>query len=185
MADELNSNSSPVEGCSKSVTVPNSPPVEGCPAGWGGSSSQPRNTKNYMSLPYNPDLKERAKILRKAGNLSEVLLWQQIKSKQLNGLDFDRQKIIGSYIVDFHCASCNVVVEIDGSSHDNKVEYDKQRDAYLSTLGLTVIHILDTDVKQNLAGVMEVLAGHSALGGTTPPPEEPPRPSATPPPEGN
>lgn len=146
----------------------NSPPVEGCPTGWGGAPPQPRSTKNYMSLPYNADLKERAKGLRKAGNLSEVLLWQQIKNKQLNGHDFDRQKIIGSYIVDFYCANCNVVVEIDGSSHDNKVEYDKERDAYLSGLGLTVIHVFDTDVKQNLAGVMEMLEGHTALGRTTP-----------------
>ena len=38
-----------------------------------------RDTKKYFSLPYNPALKERAKALRKAGNLAEVLLWQQLK----------------------------------------------------------------------------------------------------------
>jgi very-short-patch-repair endonuclease len=48
------------------------------------------------------------------------------------------------------------------------VEYDKERDAYLTGLGLAVIHIFDSDVKQNLAGVMIMLEGHSALGGTTP-----------------
>lgn len=45
-----------------------------------------RNTKNYMKLPYNPNLKERAKQLRQAGNLSEVLFWNQVKNKQSEGL---------------------------------------------------------------------------------------------------
>ena len=122
-----------------------------------------RITKNYMALPYNPALKQRARELRRAGNLSEVLLWNQIKNKQFLGLDFDRQKIIGNYIVDFYCAEKSIVLEIDGSSHDEKVEYDAKRDAFLQGLGLTVIHIADSDVKNNLSGVMDFLREHSAL----------------------
>ena len=53
-----------------------------------------RDTQKYFSLPFNPALKERAKSLRKAGNLAEVLFWQQVKNKNFLGLDFDRQKII-------------------------------------------------------------------------------------------
>jgi very-short-patch-repair endonuclease len=144
-----------------------------------------RDTSAYMSLPYNPALKERARELRRAGNLSEVLLWQQIKNGQFSGLDFDRQKIIGNYIVDFYCAEKAVVIEVDGSSHDSKVEYDAARDAYLTGLNLTVIHVLDSDVKSNLAGVMQFLQEHPALisalrdKGTTPPLR------GTPPREGN
>ena len=149
-----------------------SPPSEGCPQG-----GVVRQTINYMSLPYNPDLKERARELRRAGNLSEVLLWLQIKNSQLNGLDFDRQKIIGNYIVDFYCPNRGVVLEIDGSTHDFKVNYDKERELYLLSLGLTVIHIIDSDVKHNLSGVMDILKKHDAL--------KPPRPSATPPREEN
>jgi hypothetical protein len=63
-----------------------------------------RTTKNHMALSYNPKLKDRAKALRKAGNLPEVLLWNKLKNNQLRGLDFDRQKIIGNYVVDFYCA---------------------------------------------------------------------------------
>ena len=135
-----------------------------------------RNTQNYLSLPYNAELTERAKELRKAGNLSEVLLWNQIKNKQFKGLDFDRQKIIGNYIVDFYCASLGVVIEIDGYSHENKVDYDSIREDYLKSLGLTVIHILDSDVKKNIEEVMMMLKNHVSL--TTPP-------NGTPPQEGN
>ena len=135
-----------------------------------------RNTKNYFSLPYNAELAERAKELRKAGNLSEVLLWNQIKRKQFKGLDFDRQKIIGNYIVDFYCANLGVVIEIDGFSHASKTEYDKERDNYLKNLGLSVIHILDTDVKKNLDGVMSFLNKHPVFLTTSPrwgtPPQE-------------
>jgi len=122
-----------------------------------------RNRKSYMQLPYNPALKERAKELRKSGNLPEVLIWQQLHRKKFKGYDFDRQKIIGNYIVDFLCLDCNVVIEIDGISHDGKVEYDAKRDVFLESLGLVVIHILAKDVLRNLTGVMDFLYNHPAL----------------------
>lgn len=169
----------------------------------GGSTTPPyghlsrgggfRKSKNYFSLPYNPKLKERARKLRKAGNLPEVLFWQRVNKKQFKGFDFDRQKIIGNYIVDFYCGNCQVVIEIDGSSHDNKQEYDAERDNYLESLGLYMIHITAKDVLQNLDGVMKWLEEHPAFGkdcngsGGTRPGVLPPRPLSadTPPQEGN
>lgn len=157
---------------------PYSPPQEGCPQ---DGVVKKRNSKNYFNLPYNPKLKERAKALRKAGNLAEVLFWQQVKNKQFKGLDFDRQKIIGNYIVDFYCPNLQLVVEIDGSSHDNKQEYDAIRDAYLQELGLTVIHITDKDVKNQLDATMRWLHEHKVFKDV----DKPPRLSGTPPTEGN
>jgi len=128
----------------------------------------------WHDLPFNPKLKERARELRKAGNLSEVLLWNQVKNKQFLDLDFDRQKIIGNYIVDFYCKNLGVVIEIDGITHEGKIEYDKQRDDYLKSLGLKIIHILDSDIKNNLSGVTEFLkselkhpvpSGHPSIRG--------------------
>jgi very-short-patch-repair endonuclease len=122
-----------------------------------------RNKQIYSALPYNQDLKEKAKELRKAGNLCEVLIWRQFQKKKFKGYDFDRQKIIGNYIVDFFCLDCFVVIEIDGSSHDNKADYDKERDKYLEGLGLTVIHILAYDVLNRMDEVMLMLINHPAL----------------------
>ncbi|MBK9952619.1 MAG: endonuclease domain-containing protein [Candidatus Competibacteraceae bacterium] len=126
-----------------------------------------RGTRQYLSLPYNPALKQRARELRRAGNLSEVLLWNHLKNKQFLGLDFDRQKIIGNYIVDFYCAEKATVIEIDGSSHDDKADYDARRDAFLISLDLTVVHLLDCDVKSNLSGVLDFLRHQTVF--TTPP----------------
>ncbi|MBC6409641.1 MAG: DUF559 domain-containing protein [Ekhidna sp.] len=169
------------------------PSPGGVPEGRGGKkvtadqSGKKRSTQNYMSLPYNPKLKERARQLRKAGNLPEVLFWKQVKNKKFKGFDFDRQKIIGNYIVDFLCTNCNVVIEIDGSSHDNKAEYDAERDAFLENLGLSVVHIPVADVMNNMSGVMEMLFNHPALKDI--PPKETlsnhPALKGTPPGEGN
>ena len=144
-----------------------------------------RKTQTYKSLPYNPALKDKAKALRKAGFLHEALLWNQLKSKKFNGLDFDRQKIIGNYIVDFYCAEKGVVIEVDGSSHNNKQNDDAKRDVYLQSLGLVVIRLLVQDVLRNMDGVVFYLKHHPALAGT--PPEEGNRKqeSGTPPEEGN
>ena len=129
-----------------------------------------RKTQTYKSLPYNPALKDKAKALRKAGFLHEALLWNQLKSKNFNGLDFDRQKIIGNCVVDFYCAEKAVVIELDGGSHNNKQGEDVKRDAYLQSLGLVVIHLLVKDVLRNMEGVIFYLRNHPALTGT--PPEE-------------
>ena len=130
------------------------------PEGRGGSL---RNLNKYWELPFNSALKERAKELRKAGNLAEVLIWQQIHKKAFKGYDFDRQKIIGNYIVDFFCLDCGVVIEIDGSSHNEKGNYDTERDAFIECLGLVIIHISAKDVLKNLQGVMDMLNNHPPL----------------------
>lgn len=109
-----------------------------------------------------PD-QDKAKALRKAGILHEALLWLELKSKKLDALDFDRQKIIGNYIVDFYCAEKFVVIEVDGSSHDGKQDEDAERDRYLEDLGLRVIRLLAKDVLQNMEGVVALLKNHPAL----------------------
>jgi very-short-patch-repair endonuclease len=144
-----------------------------------------RATQKYKSLPFNPALKKRAQELRKAGLLHEALLWLELKSKKLNNLDFDRQKIIGNYIVDFYCAEKGVVIEVDGCSHDNKQPEDALRDQYLNSLGLVVIRLLVKDVLQNMQGVITFLRNHPALTGTPPKEGNNNNPSDTTPKEGN
>lgn len=107
-----------------------------------------------MKLPVNKSLRLRARELRKNSTLSEVLLWNVLKQKRANGLDFDRQKVIGNYIVDFYCAKLKLVIEVDGESHNDKYVYDANRDKYLRSLGLTVLHIEDWDVKFRIDSVI-------------------------------
>ena len=109
-----------------------------------------------MFINYYDKLKTRARELRNKSTLSEVLLWRQIRAKKL-GYNFYRQKPLGNYIVDFYCPALKLVVEIDGSSHNEKQEYDRFRDEFLRTTGLQTIHFLDGDIKDNLDGVINLL----------------------------
>ena len=105
-------------------------------------------------IPYNRKLKERARYLRNNSTLSEVLLWKYLKGKQRLGYDFDRQKSIDNYIVDFFCNELMLAIEIDGSSHDEKIEYDARRERRLRSLGLEVLHFTDGDVKRDVQAVV-------------------------------
>ncbi len=119
---------------------------------WNADSLYP-----YWEIPKNKLLLDRVKSLRKAGNLSEVLFWQTFKDKNKIGFDIDRQVIIGNYIVDFFIPELGLVFEIDGSSHDNKFEYDAERDAYMKSLHLLVIRIPDIDVKKNMPSIYKLV----------------------------
>jgi very-short-patch-repair endonuclease len=71
-------------------------------------------------ISYNPILKERAKQLRENMTFSEVILWNEIKNGQLMGYDFDRQRPIGNYIVDFYCKDLQLALEVDGVTHEEE-----------------------------------------------------------------
>jgi very-short-patch-repair endonuclease len=114
--------------------------------------------ENFVSnLPYNDSLKSRAKALRKGYNYSEVVFWKQVRNKQFWNIDFDRQRIIGNYIVDFYVKKLGLIVEIDGESHNNKEDYDVKRELFLESLGLVLFKTTNYKVLHDLDNVMKEL----------------------------
>ena len=109
------------------------------------------------NLPENRELLGYARKNRKAGNMADIAFWRQVHNKMFHGLDFDRQKVIGNYIVDFFVKKLGLVIEIDGGSHNEKADYDIQRDKYLENLGLKVFHTTDYDVLQHVNIVLSDL----------------------------
>jgi very-short-patch-repair endonuclease len=59
--------------------------------------------------------------------------------------------------VDFYCKPLDLVIEVDGSSHEGREEYDRDRDIELQKLGLTVLRFPDIDVRKNIRGVLKVI----------------------------
>ena len=110
-----------------------------------------------LNLPYNPSLKTRAKALRKAGNFSEVVFWKEVRNKTFWSVDFDRQRIIGNYIVDFYVKTLGLVVEIDGEIHNSQEEYDEKREKFLNTLGLKVFRISTSKIMFDIENGMKDL----------------------------
>ena len=106
-------------------------------------------------LPYNPRLKAVARMLRKNMTRAEILLWNQLKRKQMMGFDFHRQKPIDQYVVDFFCPELLLAVEIDGASHEGKLEKDSKRQDEIETHGVHFLRFPDHEVKEDLDSVLD------------------------------
>ena len=102
-------------------------------------------------------MRSRAQTLRKNMTLEERILWYQYL--RTYPVQWNRQKVIGSYIVDFYCKRAKLILELDGSQHyePDAMDYDRERTAYLNAQGYTVLRFSNTDVKTNLAGVCDVI----------------------------
>ena len=114
------------------------------------------------NLWYSKELKPYAQELRKNKNMTrqERMLWYHL----LRSLPVivKRQKIIGGYIADFYIPSAKTVIELDGSQHysNEGIEYDKERDEYMKSLGLTVLRYSNLEVDNNFSGVCEDILSH-------------------------
>ena len=108
-----------------------------------------------MNKINNDKLTKKAQTLRKNMTKEERLLWYEFLKKV--PITFNRQKVIGNYIVDFYCAFAKIVIEIDGSQHFSKenIALDKERDKYLNSLGLRVLRYNNLEIKRNFRGVCE------------------------------
>lgn len=101
---------------------------------------------NGYSLPYNPDLTDRARVLRHHMTLAEEKLWTQFLKNQT--LRFRAQKQIDNYIVDFYCAKLKLIIEVDGNIHDeiDRTEYDIERTKIFESYGLKVIRFRNDEI---------------------------------------
>ncbi|MDB5029293.1 endonuclease domain-containing protein [Mucilaginibacter sp.] len=110
-------------------------------------------------IPYNSNLKRLANKLRKDMTYGEVLLWNELKENKLFGFDFDRQRCIDNYIVDFYCKELFLAIEIDGMSHNNEETFakDEIRQRKLEELGVRFIRFSESEVKNDMMNVLRVL----------------------------
>ena len=106
-----------------------------------------------MNTTNNPRLTEYSQRLRRDMTKEEKHLWYDFLKKQPE--TFNRQKVIGKYIVDFCCASKMTVIEIDGAQHftEKGVYDDIERDAYLKGIGYTVLRYGNEELRTNFDGV--------------------------------
>jgi len=97
-----------------------------------------------------------ARKLRLASTNVEMRLWQKLRNKQL-GADFRRQHPAGNFILDFYSPSLRLAVELDGGQHaqGKHMTADHERDQWLRERGVTVLRFWNSDVSENLAGLLE------------------------------
>jgi len=110
-----------------------------------------------MSLEYNRNLIPRARELRRDATPQENHLWYDFLSTY--PIRFQRQKTIGSFIVDFYCHRAKLVIEIDGAGHytDSGLAYDEERTLILNQFGLRVIRFGNAAVEEDFEGVCRAI----------------------------
>ena len=95
------------------------------------------------------------KELRSHATPAEAVLWKMLKGRNADGMKFRRQQGIGPYVLDFYCPELRLCVELDGSSHDYKYEYDEQRTKFLQNQGIRVLRFSNEQVWQGIDSVVD------------------------------
>jgi len=108
---------------------------------------RPARLESPASLWAN--LRTLAREKRREPTSAEDAMWQMLRLMRPGGMKFRRQHAIGPYIVDFYCVRAQLVIEVDGSSHDGRVEEDTARQTDLEALGLTVLRFTNERVLNN------------------------------------
>ena len=106
---------------------------------------------------YNKILKDSSRRLRREMTDAELHLWRYLRRKQIHGVQFNRQKPILNYIVDFYCAKAKLVIELDGGQH-HKTEQKKKdqiRDQTLAELGLLTLRYNNRQVLTETDAVVQ------------------------------
>jgi very-short-patch-repair endonuclease len=103
--------------------------------------------------------KSRALQLRKAQTSAEARLWQALRNRRLAHWKFRRQHPIDRFIVDFVTIDGKLIIEVDGVTHDSTqaLARDAERTRILESLGFHVVRVTNTDVYENLEGVLEMI----------------------------
>ena len=124
------------------------------------------------------EVREAARGLRQNMTPAESRLWAALKRQQLAGLKFRRQHAVGRFILDFYCAECRLVIELDGDSHSDQRAYDEVRTRELNKDRLKVLRFDNPDVFEHLDVVLEAIL-ESCLARTGKRPAPPPSPLST------
>jgi very-short-patch-repair endonuclease len=105
--------------------------------------------------------KARARALRSSQTSAEAKLWQALRNRRLARWKFRRQHPIDRYVVDFVTLNGKLIVEVDGVTHDGPSERakDRARSDVLESCGFHIVRVSNTDVYDNLEGVLEMIEG--------------------------
>ena len=96
-----------------------------------------------------------ARELRSSATGAERHLWRFVRNRYLSGYRFRRQVPLGPYVADFVCLRARLIVEIDGSQHDEHLLEELERTRYLARLGFRVIRFWNNEVLQQTEAVLE------------------------------
>ncbi len=101
-----------------------------------------------------PSSFENARELRRYQTEAERRLWEALRRHKVVGLRFQRQIVIGPFIVDFCCKQAKLIIEVDGGHHHEQKVYDDERTAFLEENGFRVLRFWNREVMNDLGAVV-------------------------------
>ena len=113
------------------------------------------HNENRLRVP--PNSTRLARHLRHGQSPIEGQLWARFRNRNCGGFKFRRQFVIGNYIADFYCAEANLIVEVDGQSHNETGSRDLERDQWIEARGYHTLRVTNQDVVHNLDGVLTLI----------------------------
>ena len=105
-----------------------------------------------------PTLVVNARVLRRGSTDAEHWLWQRLRARRLLGFKFRRQAPIGPYIADVVCKERRLIIELDGSQHQEQRSYDQRRTTFLNSQGYEVLRYWNNEVLQQGEAVLASIA---------------------------
>jgi very-short-patch-repair endonuclease len=128
-----------------------------------------KRKKNILLFLAVQSITELCRELRQRETPAERVLWYHLRNRKLFDHKFLRQYPICAkstfdkdlyYIPDFYCAKAKLVIEADGSIHQLKKEYDKNRDEVLGLLGLTILRFENRQILTDIRAVLTEINKH-------------------------
>ncbi len=110
-----------------------------------------------MDKAYNREPTRRSRALRNNATDAERELWQHIRNRQMHGVRFNRQVPIGPFICDFAARTAKLIIELDGGQHAVRTVEDERRARILASRGYKVLRFWNSDVLENVDGVLIVI----------------------------
>jgi very-short-patch-repair endonuclease len=93
---------------------------------------------------------------------AEKKLWRILRGKRFSGFKFRRQAPIGAYVVDFFCPSAQLIIELDGGQHADRIAHDRRRTEFLERAGYRALRFWNNELNENEQGVLTIIG--QALG---------------------
>ena len=102
------------------------------------------------------EIKKRfARALRKRETKAEKVVWELIRDRKFMNLKFRRQHVIEGFVLDFYCHELKLGIEIDGSVHLKRKDYDQLRQEIIESEGINVIRVKNREIAQNKRVVLD------------------------------
>ena len=111
--------------------------------------------QEHKKPPLPTRTRKRSRALRQTSTEAERKLWYRLRAGRLNGYKFRRQHPIPPYVADFYCEAAHLIIELDGSQHDQA--FDRVRTAYMDAQGLKTLRFWDNEALQQTDAILATI----------------------------